>query len=490
MADHKNSRSGTQTAFDLARLAKALVRIAKAAAAAGLKGAAVAAVKETLPFLVKLAVGILVVLLVLPMLVFTALPNIFFGYDHSGTDSIIEMTEQAMLIGGTYMSLEDFENTQVDALVTSIVSEYESEGERIDRIEVESDFDEEDLLWFIAINSVDYRQDLAEMDVDEIRRFSSSCLSYSAEFIPADESGRDTSILRIRVNKLNPEELMDRLGFDDEARTWAGALHETLAESDALDQYAPYFEDYRPNYEGDTSYDGEVAYGGSYDNRIDISQFVDPSTKNNLDLAAYAIQAWENNWGYVWGTYGNILTKSLFQYKLEQYPEGRSEFEGCLVYSIRESNFRAGLSRVFRNLPEASFAYRQAGIALEMGLRQNPQLWKHSFDDYALSYLMQSCTRELPARFVCSPALLLLRQKDRETGSDYYHTLKAWLEHGQNTVQTAKDLFIHRGTLIYRLDKIREMTGIDLDAWQEQMYLLFSYQLLEAPVYHNYRNTQ
>ena len=41
MADHKNSRSGTQTAFDLARLAKALVRIAKAAAAAGLKGAAV-----------------------------------------------------------------------------------------------------------------------------------------------------------------------------------------------------------------------------------------------------------------------------------------------------------------------------------------------------------------------------------------------------------------------------------------------------------------
>ena len=165
------------------------------------------------------------------------------------------------------------------------------------------------------------------MDVDEIRRFSSSCLSYSAEFIPADESGRDTSILRIRVNKLNPEELMDRLGFDDEARTWAGALHETLAESDALDQYAPYFEDYRPNYEGDTSYDGEVAYGGSYDNRIDISQFVDPSTKNNLDLAAYAIQAWENNWGYVWGTYGNILTKSLFQYKLEQYPEGVGNYK-------------------------------------------------------------------------------------------------------------------------------------------------------------------
>ena len=30
----------------------------------------------------------------------------------------------------------------------------------------------------------------------------------------------------------------------------------------------------------------------------------------------------ENNWGYVWGTYGNILTESLFAYKKQQYPDG------------------------------------------------------------------------------------------------------------------------------------------------------------------------
>ena len=34
------------------------------------------------------------------------------------------------------------------------------------------------------------------------------------------------------------------------------------------------------------------------------------------------MQAWENNWGYVWGTYGNILTESLFAYKKQQYPDG------------------------------------------------------------------------------------------------------------------------------------------------------------------------
>ena len=43
-------------------------------------------------------------------------------------------------------------------------------------------------------------------------------------------------------------------------------------------------------------------------------------------MAAYAVQAWENGWGYVWGTYGNVLTPSLFDYKLQQYPDGVGKY--------------------------------------------------------------------------------------------------------------------------------------------------------------------
>ena len=54
---------------------------------------------------------------------------------------------------------------------------------------------------------------------------------------------------------------------------------------------------------------------------IDTSAYTDPGTKNNLDLAQWAIAAEKAGWGYVWGTYGRILTRSLFEMKLEQYPE-------------------------------------------------------------------------------------------------------------------------------------------------------------------------
>ena len=321
MKEHENTRTGLQRAVDLAYVARAARRILQAAAAGGLHGAAAVAVKETAPFLVKRLLAVLVALIVLPMVIFTALPNIFFGYRSSDTDAIAQMTGQAMTIGGVYMSLEDFEAAQIDSVVTGIVAEYEENGTAIDRIEVTSSMTEKDLLWIIAINSAAYRQDLNAMSADLVRDFCKSSLSYFPSLSFAEGDGVVTT-LRVEVKHLDPEDLMDGLGFDEDARQWAGALYETLEQSDAINKYRTYFETHRPDYSGDGSYSGDVEYGTDYDNQIDISRFVDPGTKNNLDLAAYAVQAWENNWGYVWGTYGNILTPSLFAYKKQQYPDG------------------------------------------------------------------------------------------------------------------------------------------------------------------------
>lgn len=60
---------------------------------------------------------------------------------------------------------------------------------------------------------------------------------------------------------------------------------------------------------------------------IDTSRYVSPTTKNNLDLVQFAKEAEHTGWGYVWGTYGKILTEALFEAKLEQYPDDIGEHE-------------------------------------------------------------------------------------------------------------------------------------------------------------------
>lgn len=285
------------------------------------------------PFLVKAIAAISVLLLLNPMVIFTALPNMFFGYSSSDTEAITHMTEQAMAIGGIYTSLEDFDGTQVDSVVTSIASEYEENGTAIDKIEVSSDLEEDDLLWLIAINSVAHQQNLDAMSAEDVRSFCTAhlVLTPSLDFLTG-EGDAVTTTLKVKIEKPNPNQLMNQLGFEEDAKTWAGAMFEVLRDSGALKKYASYFEEFRPSYEGDTSYEGggnnsNIEHGSGHSSGIDTSHFVSPGTKNNLDLAAYAVQAWENNWGYVWGTYGNVLTESLFAYKLKQYPDGVGKYK-------------------------------------------------------------------------------------------------------------------------------------------------------------------
>ena len=74
---------------------------------------------------------------------------------------------------------------------------------------------------------------------------------------------------------------------------------------------------------GDLVYDGSYSYiGGPFDPEWHLPPVAADPNKTAEGLAAYVINAYESGWGYVWGTFGNVLTEGVFAAKLEQYPEG------------------------------------------------------------------------------------------------------------------------------------------------------------------------
>lgn len=60
---------------------------------------------------------------------------------------------------------------------------------------------------------------------------------------------------------------------------------------------------------------------------INPYMFTDTQTKNATDLVIWARQAYENGWGYVYGTYGNILTEELLQDRASMFGEQVTGFE-------------------------------------------------------------------------------------------------------------------------------------------------------------------
>ena len=74
----------------------------------------------------------------------------------------------------------------------------------------------------------------------------------------------------------------------------------------------------------------QIDYGsGTGSTELDTSGFTNPAGKNADDLVQYALHAYQEHWGYVWGTFGLVLTESLFEAKLAQYPDalaGNADF--------------------------------------------------------------------------------------------------------------------------------------------------------------------
>ena len=74
--------------------------------------------------------------------------------------------------------------------------------------------------------------------------------------------------------------------------------------------------------------------------------------------------------------------------------------------------------------------------------------------------------------------LLLLLEHDRKNDADLMNTLFEYLENAENMQKTAAALYIHKNTLAYRMNRIREIMGNDLSGSWDKFLLLLSYRIL------------
>lgn len=107
-----------------------------------------------------------------------------------------------------------------------------------------------------------------------------------------------------------------------------------------------------------------------------------------------------------------------------------------------------------------------------------PEHKKHIyfFREYAVDYILSSCDKK-EKLYACAPEI---RKYYESNGIDnYLEVVKTYLLTHESLVHTAKKLYIHRNTMIYRLTKATELMNLDLSSGENCFYYLLSIRLLE-----------
>ena len=118
-----------------------------------------------------------------------------------------------------------------------------------------------------------------------------------------------------------------------------------------------------------------------------------------------------------------------------------------------------GVSSIVDNLKDLARAYKEARIALEVGKVFDIEKPVMSYENLGIGRLIYQLPTTLCEIFLGEVFKKgSLESLDRET----LMTVQSFFENNLNVSETSRKLFVHRNTLVYRLEKIRKLTGLDL----------------------------
>ena len=152
---------------------------------------------------------------------------------------------------------------------------------------------------------------------------------------------------------------------------------------------------------------------------------------------------------------------------IRQMPEGSGIKELNKIASSIEEALRAGgeptvvvgIGTVATHLRDLAKSYKEAQIAIEVGKVFDTEKYVINYENLGIGRLIYQlpttlCEMFLQEVFKKNPIDAL----DKET----LFTIHKFFENNLNVSETARKLFVHRNTLVYRLEKIKKLTGLDL----------------------------
>ena len=118
-----------------------------------------------------------------------------------------------------------------------------------------------------------------------------------------------------------------------------------------------------------------------------------------------------------------------------------------------------GIGTVAGHLRELADAYKEAQVAIEVGKVFDSEKTIINYENLGIGRLIYQLPTTLCEIFLSE----VFKKNSIDTlDQETLFTINKFFENNLNVSETSRKLFVHRNTLVYRLEKIKKLTGLDL----------------------------
>ena len=145
------------------------------------------------------------------------------------------------------------------------------------------------------------------------------------------------------------------------------------------------------------------------------------------------------------------------------------ELQSVIAEVLPEVSVSVGIGRPHRQLIDLRQSYYEASYAIKIRkLKGEPRVIA-SFDDLGSYGLLLGLQDTLSLEVFYDSVLGKLQEYDEQNSSDLVKSLACFLEANGHWGDAAEKLYVHRHTLRYRMKRVEEITGRDLNQSQDRM---------------------
>jgi len=149
--------------------------------------------------------------------------------------------------------------------------------------------------------------------------------------------------------------------------------------------------------------------------------------------------------------------------------ESAGELQAAIGQMLPEISVSIGIGRPHRQLIDLRQSYYEASYAIKIRKLKGESGVIASFDDLGSYGLLLGLQDTLSLEVFYDSVLGKLQEYDRDNSSDLVKSLACFLEANGHWGDAAEKLYVHRHTLRYRMKRVEEITGRDLDQSQDRM---------------------